>query len=129
MNTFQKLPERAMELATRVGDGLRDRVPDRAVQWVETGAALGALKTGTRMATRVARRNPVILAAAVAGAGLLWYAARRARQGATSNLRSTGDGASVEGGSTRIHAKRDSSGSTRSRRRTGSSETSATDGT
>ena len=99
MNTFERLPERALELASRVGDGLRDAVPDRAVKWVETGAALGALKTGTRMATRVVRRNPVIAVAAVAGAGLLWYAARR---------RAKRDGSeAIEGTSRRIEAKRE----------------------
>lgn len=115
MNTFQKLPERAMELATRVGDGIKDRVPDRAVQWVETGAALGALKTGTRVATRVVRRNPVIFAAAAAGAGLLWYAARRRARQASLGLESTSDNAPIEGRSTRVKAKRESSNA-RSRR-------------
>ena len=100
MNTLERLPGRALELASRVGDGLRDAVPDRAVKWVETGAALGALKTGTRVATRVVRRNPVIAVAAVAGAGLLWYAARRRakRDGSDAN----------EGTSKRIEAKRES---------------------
>jgi hypothetical protein len=100
MNTFERLPERALELASRVSDGIKDAVPDRAVKWVETGAALGALKTGTRMATRVVRRNPVIAVAAVAGAGLLWYAARRrAKQEASQP---------GEGRAKRIEAKRES---------------------
>src|SRR5690606_8873656 len=71
------LPERAMHLAGQVGDGLRGAVPDKAVKWVETGAALAALKTGSRVATRFVKRNPAIAVAAVAGAGLLWLAARR----------------------------------------------------
>ena len=99
MNTLERLPERALELASRVGDGLRDAVPDRAVKWVETGAALGALRTGTRVATRAVRRNPVIAVAAVAGAGLLWYAARRRAK--------REDSEAIEGTSRRIEAKRE----------------------
>lgn len=127
MKTLQKLPERARELATRVGDGLRDRVPDRAVRWVETGAALGALKTGTRVAARVARRNPLLLAAAVAGAGLLWYGARRrARNAATAGAQHTGEDAAREGASTHVEARRESSSAARARRaRSGNGEASA----
>ena len=77
MNQLSTLPERALHLAGQVGDGLRGVVPDKAVKWVETGAALTALKTGGRMATRIVKRNPAVAVAAVAGAGLLWYAARR----------------------------------------------------
>jgi hypothetical protein len=77
MNELTTLPERAMRLAGQVGGGIRDAVPNKAVQWVETGAALAALKTGGRVATRVVKRNPAIAVAAVAGAGLLWLAARR----------------------------------------------------
>jgi len=101
MNTLERLPERALELASRVGDGLRDAVPDRAVKWVETGAALGALRTGTRVATRAVRRNPVIAVAAVAGAGLLWYAARRRAK--------REDSEAIDGTSRRIEAKRETS--------------------
>jgi hypothetical protein len=77
MNQLANLPERALHLAGQVGDGLRGAVPDKAVKWVETGAALAALKTGGRVATRFVKRNPAIAVAAVAGAGLLWLAARR----------------------------------------------------
>ena len=98
MNTFSSLPERALQLATHVGDGIKDRVPDRALQWIETGAALGVLKTGSRVATRFVRRNPVVAVAAAAGAGLLWYAARR---------KAKHDGnAPIEGTATRVEAKR-----------------------
>jgi hypothetical protein len=77
MNQLGNLPERAMHLAGQVGDGIRSAVPGKAVQWVETGAALAALKTGGRVATKLVKRNPAIAVAAVAGAGLLWMAARR----------------------------------------------------
>ena len=60
-------------------------LPSRAAQlkqlkWVETGAALAALQTGGRIATRFVRRNPAVAAAAVAGAGLLYLAARHYRK-------------------------------------------------
>ena len=77
MNQLANLPERALHLAGQVGDGLRGAVPDKAIKWVEAGAALAALKTGGRVATRFVKRNPAIAVAAVAGAGLLWFAARR----------------------------------------------------
>ncbi|HTM71337.1 MAG TPA: hypothetical protein VL118_10810 [Luteimonas sp.] len=77
MNQFANLPERALHVAGQVGDGIRNAVPRKALQWVETGAALTALKTGGRVATRLVKRNPAIAVAAVAGAGLLWLVARR----------------------------------------------------
>lgn len=80
-NPLATLPERALHLAGQVGSGIKDAVPGKAMQWMETGAALAALKTGGRVATRLVRRNPAIAAAAVAGAGLLWLTARhRAKQ-------------------------------------------------
>ena len=111
MNTLTRLPERAMELASQVGDGLKDRVPDRALQWIETGAAIGALRTGTRVATRFVRRNPTVAIAAAAGAGLLWYAARRrAKQAERDDA--------LEGSATRVEAKRASKGNGGRRRTT-----------
>lgn len=77
MNQLSQLPERAMHIAGQVGDGIRGAMPDKAIQWVETGAALAALKTGGRVATRFVKRNPALAVAAAAGAGLLWLAARR----------------------------------------------------
>jgi hypothetical protein len=98
MNALTRLPERALELASQVGSGIKDAVPNRALKWVETGAALGALKTGTRVATRMVRRNPAIAVAAAAGAGLLWYAAhRRAKQA---------ENGAIQGTATRVDAKR-----------------------
>src|SRR3546814_11847064 len=65
MSKLESISGRALELAGSVGDTLRDRVPDRAIKWNETGAALGALKAGSRVAPTFVRRNP---AGAVAGA-------------------------------------------------------------
>jgi len=100
--------DRALELIGDLGDGLRKAVPGKAMQWVETGAALGALKTGTRVATKLARRNPMLAGAAIAGAGLLWYAARRRAKQAE-------DGP-IEGTATRVDAK-SGNGRTRTARR------------
>lgn len=108
MNALTNLPERALELASHVGSGIKDAVPNRALKWVETGAALGALKTGTRVATRMVRRNPGIVVAAAAGAGLLWYAAhRRAKQA---------ENGAIQGTATRVEAKRASGNGTRKRK-------------
>ena len=96
MGKLDNAQDRAMELIGEIGDGLRKRVPDKAMQWVETGAALGALKTGGRIATKFARRNPVLAGAALAGAGLLWYAARRRAKQAENGP--------IEGTATRVEA-------------------------
>jgi hypothetical protein len=120
--TLSTLPERALQLATQVGAGIKDAVPDKAIKWVETGAALGALRTGTRVATKIVRRNPAMAVAAAAGAGLLWYVARRKAKQAQ-------DGA-IDGSATRIEAKRASGrgngsrSSTRKPRKTAASRTS-----
>ena len=121
--TLSTLPERALQLATQVGAGIKDAVPDKAIKWVETGAALGALRTGTRVATRIVRRNPAMAVAAAAGAGLLWYVARR-------KAKQVRDGA-IDGSATRIEAKRTggrgngSGASTRKPRKAASSRASA----
>ncbi len=77
MGKFERAQDRTLELLAEVGDGLRQKLPDRAVQWVETGAALGALRVGAKVAGGFVRRNPVLVGVAVAGAGLLWLAARQ----------------------------------------------------
>lgn len=101
MSRFENITGRALDIAESVSDNLRDRIPDRALQWVETGAALGALKSGSRIATRIARRNPAVAAAtaAVTVAGVLVYLVRR-HQKKTAN-----GGGAIEGKSTRIEAK------------------------
>jgi uncharacterized membrane protein YebE (DUF533 family) len=79
--------ERALELASNagyslkhVGSSLRDAAP-HASEWIKTGAAIGAVKTGGRVAGKLARRNPAItVAAAVAGIGLIGYALYRKRK-------------------------------------------------
>ena len=103
MSKLQSLPERALELAGHVGDGMKTMVR-HGDTWLETGAKLGALKTGTRVATGFVRRHPAAIAATVAGAGLLWYLARRRAQ-RVENGNAQGD-AVVDGKSRRIDARR-----------------------
>lgn len=109
--------DRALELIGDLGDGLRKAVPGKAMQWMETGAALGAAKTGVRVASKLVRRNPVLAGAAIAGAGLLWYAARRRAKQAE-------DGP-IEGTATRVEAKQ-GNGRTRAPRKRRTTTTSAT---
>ena len=71
----------------------------RFVYTVVAGKAHRAeIKTGTRVASTLIRRNPAMAAAAAAGAGVLWYLARRqAKHAAQGPIDST---------STRVEAKR-----------------------
>jgi hypothetical protein len=113
IDKLHTLPDRALDLVSQVGDGMRHLVPDHAGKWLEAGAKLGALKSGTRIAGTFVRRHPAALAATVAGAGLLWYLARRrARQAETG---------AIEGSATRIEARRrnDGDGAKRRTRATG----------
>lgn len=98
MNKLGNAKDRAMALIGEIGDGLRKAVPGKAMQWVETGAALGAIRTGGRVALKVARRNPVLAGAAIAGAGLLWYAARKRAKAAAD--------APIEGTAKRVDARK-----------------------
>ena len=98
MNKLGNAQDRAMALIGELGHGLRKAVPGKAMQWVETGAALGALRTGGRVALKVARRNPVLAGAAIAGAGLLWYAARKRAKAAEQ--------APIEGSAKRVEARK-----------------------
>ncbi|MCI4567979.1 hypothetical protein [Lysobacter sp. CFH 32150] len=98
MNKLNSLQDRALALVSQVGDGLKQAVPDNAGKWLQTGAALGALKTGSRVATTFVRRHPVATVATVAGAGLLWYLARRRAQREMHEA--------LEGSATRVTAKR-----------------------
>ncbi|KRA17082.1 MULTISPECIES: hypothetical protein [unclassified Lysobacter] len=107
MSKLNTLPERAMELVATVGESLK-QVPGSAGKLLEAGVVLGAVKTGARVAGGFVRRNPAIAVAAVAGAGLLWLAARhRAKQNRAD--------APIEGSAKRIDARR-ADGSTRRRR-------------
>lgn len=100
MSKLELLPERALDLASQAGDAIRGFAP-RANEWLDAGAKLGALKTGAKVGMMVVRRNPLIFVATAAGAGLLWYAAKRRARRAEN-----GEGQTVEGSARRIEARR-----------------------
>lgn len=102
MNRLDSLTGRALELAHLVGDNVKHAVP-RAGELLDAGARLGVVKTGARVAGNFVRRNPVWVAAAVAGAGLLWYAAHR-RAKRTGDKEHDRD--AIEGSARRVDAKR-----------------------
>lgn len=98
MTKLEYIPERAMLLASQFGDNLRQVVPPNAGRWLDAGMKIGALKAGTRVAGKAVMRHPGAVVAVAAGAGALWYLARR-------RARRAEDGA-VDGQSTRVEAKR-----------------------
>ena len=100
MGKLDTAQDRTLELIGELGNGIRKAVPGKAMQWVETGAALGAIRTGGKVAGKFVRRNPVLAGAAIAGAGLLWLAARRRAKQAESGP--------IEGTATRVEAKQGS---------------------
>lgn len=115
MSKLTIITDRALDLASHAGDSLRHIGP-QANRWLQsgaamgalkTGAAMGAVKTGTKVARTVVRRNPVIaIAAAALGAGLLGYAIYRKRQRDRNGA--------IEGDSQRIEAnKRGNAGARR----------------
>ncbi|KQZ59351.1 MULTISPECIES: hypothetical protein [unclassified Lysobacter] len=109
MSKLNSLPDRAMELVATVGESLK-QVPGSAGKLLEAGVVLGAVKTGARVAGGFVRRNPAIAVAAVAGAGLLWLAARhRAKRNRDEP---------IEGSAKRIEARRGEAGTRRRSRST-----------
>ncbi|MHB8911993.1 MAG: hypothetical protein ACYC42_05000 [Lysobacter sp.] len=104
MSKFTSLPERALELASQVGDSFKHVAP-HAGKWLEAGAKLGVLKQGTRVAGMFVRRNPVVAIAAAAGAGLLWFAAR--------NRAKKAEHGAIEGTARRVDARKGDASSNR----------------
>lgn len=99
MSKLTLITDRALELAEQAGAGLRHasrhagsslrhaghqvrHAGHGAEHWIKAGAALGAARTGTRVAASAVRRNPVAVAAAAAvvGAGVLAYVMYRKRR-------------------------------------------------
>ena len=111
MSKLDLLPERALDLASQAGGKLRDFAP-RATDWLDAGAKLGALKSASKVGMKVVRRNPMVFGAALAGAGLLWYAARRRARRAEN-----GEGQTIEGSSRRIEAREGDNDNSRTRSR------------
>ncbi len=99
--------ERALELAHTAGDGLKSaggslrHFGPQASDWIKTGAAVGAVKTGSKVATKFVRRNPAVaITAAAVGVGLLGYALYRKQQ-----KKKAANGQVVNGQAKRINAR------------------------
>ena len=69
MSKLTTLTERAMDLVSQAGSGLRQVGPG-ASKLLQTGAAVGAVKTGGRVAVKFVRKNPVVAVAAALGVAL-----------------------------------------------------------
>lgn len=104
MTKLSSFSDRALDLVGQVGDNIRTSLPDTATKWLQTGAALGVARTGTRAVGTLIRRNPAVAVAAVVGAGAIWYLTRR--QAKKRALAGGGNGAAIEGKSTRVDARR-----------------------
>ena len=98
MSKITTITDRAMDLVSQAGSSLKHVGPS-ATKLLQTGAAMGAVKTGGRVAVKFARRNPVVAAAAALGVGVLAYAAYRKKQKADANV-------PIEGRSKRVEDKR-----------------------
>lgn len=98
MSKLTTITDRAMDLVSQAGTSLKHVGPS-ATKLLQTGAAMGAVKTGGRVAVKFVRRNPVVAVAAALGVGVLAYAAHRKRRQEALN-------APIEGRSKRIEAKR-----------------------
>ncbi|MEO8366910.1 MAG: hypothetical protein ABI538_11935 [Pseudoxanthomonas sp.] len=98
MSKLTIITDRAMDLVSQAGTSLKHVGPS-AAKLLQTGAAMGAVKTGGRVAVKFVRRNPVVAVAAALGVGVLAYAAHRKRKQEALN-------APIEGRSKRIEAKR-----------------------
>jgi hypothetical protein len=71
IRSLEPLPERTLSLVGQMGDGMKHMVAS-GDRWLDAGAKLGALKSGSNIALKFVRRHPAATVAAVAGAGLLW---------------------------------------------------------
>ncbi len=76
MGKFDSYSDKVLDLVGQVGDNIRTALPDTAGKWLQTGAALGVAKTGTRAVGGFIRRNPAVAVATAVGAGVIWLAVR-----------------------------------------------------
>lgn len=120
MNRLDSLSERALDLASSAGGRIKGLAP-RATDWLDAGAKLGALKSASKVGVKVVRRNPLVFTAALAGAGLLWYAARRRARRAEN-----GNGQALEGSARRIEVRDGDETGTRARKTGGSRRATGT---
>ena len=116
MTKLSSFSDRALDLVGQVGDNIRTSLPDTATKWLQTGAALGVARTGTRAVGTLIRRNPAVAVAAAVGAGAIWYLARRQ---AKKRALAGGNAAAIEGKSTRVDARRATRAPAGTRRKSG----------
>lgn len=100
MSRLDSFSDRVMDLVGQVGDNVRGVLPDNAGKWLQTGAALGVAKTGSRAVGGFIRRNPAVAIAALVGAGAAWYAVHRYRR------KQQAPGEVIEGQARRVEARR-----------------------
>ena len=105
MSRLDSISDKVLDLVGHVGDSIRDGMPTRAGTLLQTGAALGMAKTGTRVAGHFVRRHPAWLVATVVGAGAAWYAVHRYRKKQAA-------GQSIDGQARRIDPQRGSASRT-----------------
>ncbi len=101
MGKFDSYGGKVMDLVGQVGDNIRDALPDTAGKWLQTGAALGVAKTGSKAVGGFIRRNPAVAVAAAIGAGVVWYAVHRQRKKQLAE-----GGQVIEGKSRRVEARK-----------------------
>ena len=111
MSKLTTLTDRALELASQAGTSLKHAVPS-ADKLLQTGAALGAAKTGGRLAVGFVRRNPAVAVATGIGVGLLALVAYRKRKSDQAN-------GTIEGKSRRVEARKVNGKSSSTARKTG----------
>jgi len=79
MSRLGELSDRALDLVEQAGEKLK-LGGDAAGKLLQTGAAVGVMRSGAKVATGFVRRNPVVAVAAGVGVGLLALAAYRRRK-------------------------------------------------
>jgi hypothetical protein len=97
MSKFTTITDRALDLAGQAGSNLKHLVPS-ADKLLQTGAALGVVKTGAKVARGFVRRNPVAAVAAGVGVGLLAFVAYYKRRNDAN--------APIEGKAKRVEARK-----------------------
>lgn len=117
MSRLTIITDRALELASQAGSSLKQVVPSTD-KLLQTGVALGAVKTGAKVARGFVRRNPAVAIAAAAGVGLLAFLAYHKRRQDAAH-------APIEGKSRRVEARKSNGTGTTASRSAASKRTAA----
>jgi ElaB/YqjD/DUF883 family membrane-anchored ribosome-binding protein len=117
MSRLTIITDRALELASQAGSSLKQVVPSTD-KLLQTGVALGAVKTGAKVARGFVRRNPAVAIAAAAGVGLLAFLAYHKRRQDAAH-------APIEGKSRRVDARKSNGTGTTTGSRTAASKRTA----